>query len=72
MATTAEREELAYNILMEVSGNNVNAAYAVQLYYANVMHLDEDDRIIARGMVHAYEDGYDEGYSDGVDKTCCY
>lgn len=72
MATTAEREELAYNILMEVSGNNVNAAYTVKQYYANVMHLDEDDRIIARGMVRAYEDGYDDGYGDGVNETCCY
>ena len=70
--TTAEREELAYSILMEVSGNNVNAAYTVKQYYVNVMHLDENDHFIARGMIRAYEDGYDEGYGDGVDETCCY
>lgn len=70
--TTAEREELAYSILMEVSGNNVNAAYTVKQYYANVMHLDENDHFIAQGMICAYEDGYDDGYGDGVDETCCY
>ena len=70
--TTAEREELAYGILLEVSGNNVNAAYTVKLYYANVMHLDDADHSIAQGIILAYEDGYDEGYRDGVDETCCY
>lgn len=52
--TTAEREELAYNILMEVSGNKINAAYTVKRYYANVMHLDEDDHFIARGMARLF------------------
>lgn len=72
MATTAERDELAYNILMEVSDNNVNAAHTVKRYYANVMPLDENDHFIARGMIRAYEDGYNDGYDDGVDETCCY
>lgn len=70
--TTAEREELAYNILMEVSGNNANAAYTVKQYYANVMHMDENDHSIAQGMICAYDDGYNDGYGDGVDETCCY
>lgn len=70
--TTAEREELAYNILMEVSGNNVNAAFAIKQYYANIMHMDENDRSIAQCMILAYEDGYNDGYGYCVDETCCY
>lgn len=58
--TTAEREELAYNILMEECGEK-ETANILKRYYANVMHLDENDHIIARGMIHAYEDGYDMG-----------
>lgn len=62
--TTAEREELAYNILMEEC-RNADTADSVKCYYANVMHLDERDRIIARGMVHAYEDGWGNGFEEG-------
>ena len=61
--TTAEREELAYNILMEECGNAYTADN-VKRYYANVMHLDERDRIIARGMIHAYDDGWGDGFEE--------
>lgn len=59
--TTAEREEFAYEILYQECGNE-DLAQCVKRYYANVMHLDEDDHFIARGMIHAYEDGWDDGF----------
>lgn len=68
--TTAEREELAYNILVEECGNE-NLAASVMRYYANVMHLDERDRIIARGMIHTYEDGFNDGYQECLDDSGC-
>lgn len=69
--TTAEREELAYNILVEECGNE-NTAASVMRYYANVMHLDERDHVIARGMIHAYQDGFDDGYQECLDDSGCY
>nr|DAT84777.1 MAG TPA: hypothetical protein [Caudoviricetes sp.] len=62
--TTAEREELAFEILFNECGNE-EIAQCVKRYYANVMHLDECDHIIARGMVHAYDDGWDDGFRAG-------
>lgn len=64
--TTAEREELAYNILLEECGNP-DTANRIKHYYANVMHLDERDRIIARGMIHSFEDGWGDGFQQGYE-----
>nr|DAT91374.1 MAG TPA: hypothetical protein [Caudoviricetes sp.] len=64
MATTAELEELAYNILFNESGND-ETAERVKHYYANCLRFDTCDHIIARGMIHTYEDGWDDGFRDG-------
>lgn len=61
--TTAQLEELAYNILVEECGNE-NTAANVMRYYANVLRFDTTDHIIARGMIHTYEDGFDDGYHE--------
>ena len=62
--TTAEREELAYEILYQECGNE-DLTQCVKRYYANVMHLDERDHIIARGMIRSYDDGWDDGFDTG-------
>lgn len=59
--TTAQLEELAYNILLEECGNP-ETANRVKHYYANCMRFDTTDHIIARGMVHTYEDGWGDGF----------
>lgn len=71
MATTAERERVAYHILAEVSGGNLDMAYDVCGYYANVMHLDERDHIIARGMARTWEDAHNNGYQECLDDSGC-
>lgn len=69
--TTATKETCAFHAIMEylgidTTGNNAITAGIVSRYYANVMHLDHDG-VIMRGMVHAYEDGYSDGFKNGME-----
>jgi hypothetical protein len=69
--TTATKEVCAFHAIMEYlgideCGNNAITAGRISKYYANVMHLDNDG-IIMRGMVRAYEDGYDDGFKNGME-----
>ena len=69
--TIATKEVCAFHAIMEYlgideCGNNAITAGRISKYYANVMHLDNDG-IIMRGMVRAYEDGYDDGFKNGME-----
>lgn len=69
--TTATKEVCAFHTIMEYlgidnTGNNAITAGRISKYYANVMHLDNDG-VIMRGMVRAYEDGYSDGFKNGME-----
>lgn len=65
--TQAEREEMAVKILVNECGASHLDAMHIARWYANVMYLDEPDCILARGMLRCYEEGLENGFTNGLE-----